>query len=284
MELSEAAILLKKERKGTCGRWSTRLLSLYSGSTIRGFAVCCSMSGSNLFPSNIDRLFALYQAQNPDAWLEPSNIGTNGNVFIDDDTTVDADTPLLPFRRTPDSFWTTNEARDTTVFGYAYPETRSSNSSAARAAVARLYSGSTRERLTAPIGSVKGHFMVGGERTFTDWAISTAADTRGLPPTFVVRFSLVGDFSSDPVTEVGMWSILMPMEHHKAEPGASLHQNASSRSTEGSVGMTASLLDEMSSGSLDSLEATDVVPFLKDRLTWSVHSVRRPCCGDSTIR
>jgi tyrosinase len=257
-------------------------LSLSSGSIIRGFAVCYSIPDSNLSISNIDRLFALYQAQNPDNWLEPSNIGTNGNVFIDDDTTVDADTPLLPFRRTPDSFWTTNEARDTTVFGYAYAETRSSNSSAARAAVARLYSGSTRDRLTAQIGSVKGHFMVDGERTFTDWAISTTADTRGLPPTFMVRFSLVGDFSSDPVTEVGMWSILMPMEHNKAERGVSLHQNASSRSVEGTVGMTASLLDEMSSGSLDSLEAADVVPFLKDRLTWGVYSVRFCCDGSTT--
>jgi tyrosinase len=124
--------------------------------------------------------------------------------------------------------------------------------------------------------------MVDGERTFTDWVISTTVHTQGLPLTFIVRFYLVGDFSSDPVTEVGMWSILMPMEHNKAERGVSLNQNASSRSVEGTVGMTASLLDEMSSGSLESLEAADVVPFLKDRLTWSIYSVRS-CCDGSTM-
>jgi hypothetical protein len=34
--------------------------------------------------SNVDRLFALFQVQNPDAYLQPSNVGQNGNVFVED--------------------------------------------------------------------------------------------------------------------------------------------------------------------------------------------------------
>jgi tyrosinase len=236
---------------------------------------------TDMSTSNIDRLFALYQVQNPDTWLEPSNVGTNGNVFIEDDSTVDADTPLLPFRKTPDSFWTTNEARDTTVFGYAYPETRSADQSAAQAAVSRLYSGSTRARLTEQIGPAQGHFMLNEDRTFTDWVIKISADTRKLPPTFVVQFSLVGDFSSDPVKEIGMWSILMPMDHNKTEHGGRQEGVVQRRSesngiVEGSVGITANLIDTIWDGALDTLRPEDVYPFLKNRLAMNVYSVR-PC-------
>lgn len=281
MEPLGAATRPTKEDRGTCGRWSILHLSLCSGSTIRGFAACYCTPDTDVFGSNIDRLFALFQAQNPDTWLEPSNIGTNGNVFIEDGSTIDADTPLLPFRRTPDSFWTTNEARDTTVFGYAYAETRSSNQSAARAAISRLYSGSTRARLAEQVGPAKGHFTLNEDRTFTDWVVNITANTQKLPPPFVVRLSLTGLFSSDPLREIGMWSILMPTDHNKTqhrgrEEGVAERRSESTETVSGSVGITAGLIDRLSDGEIRNLEPGEVIPYLKDRMVMDVFiSVRR---------
>lgn len=231
--------------------------------------------------SNVDRLFALYQAQNPDTYLQPSNVSYSGNVFVEDNTVVDGDTPLLPFRRNPGSFWTTNEAKDWRLFGYDYPETQSANATSAKATVAQLYSGSVRGRYAVGKPGENGAHLISdtGEATYTDWIVNTAAAPLDLPPTFVVQFSIVGDFSSDLVSDVGMWSILMPMEHNKAKRSLRAAKSITKRATQadmtlhGAVSLTSSLLDQIEAGKLQSLEVQDVVPFLREKLTWKVYTV-----------
>jgi tyrosinase len=77
-----------------------------------------------------------------------------------------------------------------------------------------------------------------------------------------------------------MWSILMPMDHNKEKravrrtEGTTRPKTSSGKIMRGAVGITANLLDEISTGRLNSLHAEDVVPFLKDRLTWKIFSVR----------
>jgi tyrosinase len=234
-------------------------------------------------PSNVDRLFALWQAQNPGADLQPTNVGSAGNVFVEDNEVVDGDTPLLPFRRNPGSFWTTNEAMDWRLFGYDYPETRPGSGSSAGATVAQLYSGSARGRMTAAqTGDITHHSMFdAGEAEYTDWVINTSAAPLDLPPTFVVRFSLVGDFSSDAPTDVGMWSIMLPAGHNEAKRLIRKAELLSKRTTvddmtlHGTVSLTSSLLDQIEAGNLQSLDEKDVVPFLKEKLSWKIYGVGR---------
>lgn len=192
---------------------------------------------------------------------------------------MDGDTPLLPFRRSPGSFWTTNEIMDWKIFGYNYPETQSANSASAQAAVARLYSGSTRNRLAAgQIGSAI-RFALGTDGTYTDWTINTAAAPLDLPATFVVQFSLGGESLSDPSTNVGMWSVLMPMEHRKAKRSlrevekGTIRATAADMTMRGTVSLTSGLLDQVNAGKLESLDEQSVVPFLREKLTWKVYSV-----------
>lgn len=239
---------------------------------------------TDLVLSNVDRLFALWQAQNPGVYLQPSNVGNAGNVFVEDNDVVDGDTPLLPFRRNPGSFWTTNEAMDWRLFGYEYPETQSANSASAQATVAQLYSGNVRERVTAgQMASVTHHSVfVSNEAEYTDWVINTAAAPLDLPPTFVVQFSLVGDFSSDASTNLGMWSVMMPAGHNEAKRLIREVELLSRRATvddmtlHGTVSLTSSLLDQIEAGNLQSLDEKDVVPFLKEKLSWKVYGVS--CC------
>jgi tyrosinase len=60
----------------------------------------------------------------PESWVstKKSNYGSWVTLESDDE---DLDTPLAPFYKDNDNFWTSDDVRDTTKFGYAYPETKS---------------------------------------------------------------------------------------------------------------------------------------------------------------
>ena len=170
---------------------------------------------------------------------------------------------------------------DWRLFGYDYPETQSANTAFAQATVAQLYSGSSRGRLASgQTGGVGHQFMSGTKNaSYTDWVINTSAAPLDLPPTFVVQFSLVGDFSSDAPTDVGMWFVLMPMDHNKAKRSLREAEKLTKRATaadmtmHGTISLTSSLLDQIEAGKLQSLAERDVVPFLMEKLTWKVYSV-----------
>jgi tyrosinase len=239
----------------------------------------------------------MYQAAHPGRNMESENIGNNGNVFLADGTTVDLDTPLMPFRKPGGggAFWTTNEVGKTETFGYAYPETlknatkseteregeASSDddededendwfSRSVATSIAQLYSSSARDMLTNNQATAStSSNLVAADGTFTDWSISTSALAHALPSTFVVRFSLVGDFSSDKPVDVGSWVNMMPSSHEENRKRAAIAEEMYNSS----VSITSSLLDQVNAGKLGSLESRDVVPFLKDRLSWKVVGV-----------
>lgn len=74
--------------------------------------------------SNIDRIFALWQALNPDKFLDkipPDNAKITDSHGQEHD--VNKDTPLQPFRNDPQGrYWTPDGVRHTVNLGYTYPE------------------------------------------------------------------------------------------------------------------------------------------------------------------
>jgi tyrosinase len=246
----------------------------------------------------------MYQSAHPDRYFKPQNIGAAGNVFLENGQTVDADTPLLPFRQPSGEFWTTNAARDTDTFGYAYPETlQAHNTSATQARIAHMYGSSARNMLTAPHGAVGFAARV---NTFTDWTINAKAR---VSHSVVARFRLGGDGSSDGV-DVGSWVRLMPASHTRDRTPTSTPKTCTSTSTQktyaststhsikrdnnndnnndnnpsytgtdkmvynGGISLTPSLLSQIAAGKLKSLNVGDVVPYLRECLEWVVLDVR----------
>ncbi|OQD96201.1 hypothetical protein PENVUL_c096G02586 [Penicillium vulpinum] len=73
---------------------------------------------------NIDRLFAIWQALNPDKWMD--NIPPDNATIRDSfgkDHMVNEDTPLQPFRRDVEgNYWTPEGVRHPPNLGYSYPE------------------------------------------------------------------------------------------------------------------------------------------------------------------
>jgi tyrosinase len=228
---------------------------------------------------NIDRLIALYQVVRPNTWVEPSPSAGNGNFWIPNGITLDADMQMQPFWKDSQSFYTSNDVRNTSVFGYAYPETQYWNygsdvewRAAVNASIALQYSPSSRDIL-APNGVQSGSSLTHllKDNTFTDWTIKTKASSLDMPPTFRVEFSLVDLSSLGKTTDLGMWLQQTPGSHGT---GKMMQRSSSTEKTmEHTISLTSSLLDQIKSSGLKSLDTRDVVPYLKGRLTWRVISV-----------
>lgn len=131
--------------------------------------------------SNVDRLFALWQAIHPDGrdsfvTAQPTESGTFTTTVGSTETKT---SPLTPFYNAADSFWTSDGVRSTLTLGYAYPETQSWNfaspkelQSSVADAVNRLYGGSS-------VASIVGASANGGVNTLVQ--AKTAGTARGLP-------------------------------------------------------------------------------------------------------
>ncbi|KAI1583306.1 hypothetical protein PtrARCrB10_03282 [Pyrenophora tritici-repentis] len=228
-----------------------------------------------LHHANVDRLLALYQAAHPDRWMESSNIGPHGNVYLEDYQEVNGDTSLLPFRKTPGEFWTPNACRNTTVLGYAYPETQrwqypsdDSYQNAVNSVISTLYGGQTRSQLTSAIETGSGERLLKNGNSFTDWTINTQAIASKLPSTFIVKFSFVGIFQSDPSVDAGSWMMLMP--DNKQNMHTLQVRTESEKVLYGTTSITAHLIDLVNAGKLNSISSDDVVPYLRDTLTWNI--------------
>lgn len=81
---------------------------------------------AEIVDSNIDRLFAIYQALYPDKWIPKLKQEVEddwGSIIGGKDQTADAS--LYPFRHqnqnAPQRYWTSNDVRDWTTLGFATP-------------------------------------------------------------------------------------------------------------------------------------------------------------------
>ncbi|KAF2001443.1 Di-copper centre-containing protein, partial [Amniculicola lignicola CBS 123094] len=75
-----------------------------------------------LHHTNVDRVFTIWQALNPDVYVEPM-LNPFSTFTRQGGHTADANTPLHPFHRNDGGeFWTSEGVRSTTTFAYTYPD------------------------------------------------------------------------------------------------------------------------------------------------------------------
>ncbi|KAF4455889.1 tyrosinase precursor [Fusarium albosuccineum] len=82
-----------------------------------------------LHHTNIDRLVSIWEGlranpSRPEAWVT-TKVSAWGSWVTEAETEEGLNTPLAPFYKDEDNFWTSDDVRNTTQFGYAYPETKS---------------------------------------------------------------------------------------------------------------------------------------------------------------
>jgi tyrosinase len=172
------------------------------------------------------------------------------------------------------------------VFGYAYPETQYWNFASdeewrnnVRGIIQSLYPNSARSTLANAVATGNTLAQVVDADSFTDWMIQIKASPTEMPATFRAMFSLVGDFLSDPSTEIGIWTRMIvdgsesgawkPRQvERKAKPLRTTDQGLASV-----IGLTSSLLEQITAGKLESLDPEAVLPYLEAHLTWNVYGV-----------
>lgn len=242
-----------------------------------------------LHHANIDRLLAMWQAINPQSFVTPT-VNAFGSYAEPRGFVDDGDSSLLPFHSDNGSgFWTSNKARSTRTFGYAYQDvidwnlTQATLSSNVRAQVNRLYSpnrvnsnnrqrtdGKWSNRTLARLeaGTLNIASTVGSSESERQWTITVQVQRYAHRNPFVIDF-----FIGSPPFNPSAWPTASNLVGSHAQFVATnadpMHPNGFADGlTHGEVSLTMYLTAGVQMGTLADLEPYSVVPFLIDSLQW----------------
>ncbi len=239
----------------------------------------------------MDRIFALWQAVNdPGEYVQPAPT-KDGSFTIAKDATEDINTPLTPFHSSDQgAFWTSDSVRSIKTFGYSYAELADWNFTSTD-----NFQASIRGFINTLYGN-NSHPNAVSKRTFkrdTNYALQTrdansALQIRTDPRpdqyneylanirvskdavggSFFIHIFL-GDFNPDPATWINepnlvgthcVFTSIKPME------GKDLQVS-------GVVPLTTALIEDIEADCIKSLDAAEVVPYLRANLHWRVTRV-----------
>ncbi|KAK0657626.1 hypothetical protein B0T16DRAFT_434124 [Cercophora newfieldiana] len=238
-----------------------------------------------LHHTNVDRIFAMWQAGNPQAWIQPqparmpSYTTYRGQI-------QDSSTFLTPFFADENgSFWTSDGIRDHTRFGYTYadlgigPNISRRATANVRKAINRLYGGSSAASLFMKANSrISGGNQPNGKQTdssgltrgvvftgdrYREWIVNVRVRKQAIPEPFSVHVFL-GDVPSDPQqwsltkSHIGMVGVFSSDEFYGMSTGQ--------LDVSGTVPLTTSLINKVIARELASLEPRDVKKYLGAKL------------------
>lgn len=203
-----------------------------------------------LHHANVDRLFAMWEAINPDVYLLPE-VEEIGTYTIAVGTTDTSSSPLTPFYAadgvTP---WTSDASRYTSTFGYSYPSVPDAIITNATDLAANVTA--TVNALYNPGGIFTSSKVKREEKR--EWsvaiqALSTALDERYTVKVYVGEGNLVASF----------YVLQPPVADGGSKPALTFHNEFS--------------LDQALK-SIDDSDINSTVEYLKENLSWVVQKVR----------
>ncbi|KAK6343604.1 hypothetical protein TWF730_011195 [Orbilia blumenaviensis] len=224
---------------------------------------------------NVDRIFSIWQTLNPDAY-KFSGSTRMSTWILPAGTFVDEKTPLYPFRKSADTFYTGADVEDLKKFGYSYPETDSGSAKDTMIAINKLYGARTpafaiknakdssrrqKRQAADPVASV-----VDNGNKYTDWIINIEVNNGAEYGTFGIN-AFLGEPSAnssakwitDP-NSVGSHGVLTKFS------------NKVNELVTGTIPLTAALLKRVESKELESLRPEIVVPYLLKNLKLKVRT------------
>lgn len=251
-----------------------------------------------LHHTNVDRIFAIWQALYPDTWVTPQAAAlasyTTSKGEIQDSTTA-----LTPFFASADgTFWTSDTVRDYTKFGYTYPELMAGPNSSTKArarvvkAINRLYGASSpaslfiKEAKSAVSKTPRAKRQVSGQtgsqgntgtsneeqlskpvnrgvfsgHQYREWIANIRIMKQALSEPFAIHL-----FLGDAPRDTRQWPF---SKNHIGMMGVFASTDAHGISAahldvSGTVPLTAALVEKVVSGQLTSLDPQDVEVYLR---------------------
>lgn len=234
-----------------------------------------------LHHTNVDRLFAIYQAINPRNYVTPQRNG-GGTYGINPDRIDRATSYLEPWLKRGGGRFSSNDVRDTGVFGYGYADVpkhlyASSPTGLRRYVMGRvqtLYGNSVsssamRKRDYSEVGQGIDNSIVSNK--YYEWRVDVVTDRSALGGSYNVHF-----FLGKPDRDYKKW-ITQPefvgdyvvFTHSMAEPDGT-DISAINNNITGSVPLTDAMVKAFGTTNLTSLNPQDAIPFLIRRLRWRV--------------
>ncbi|KAI1383252.1 Di-copper centre-containing protein [Hypoxylon trugodes] len=244
-----------------------------------------------LHHANVDRIFAMWQVLYNDSYVIPQSAVYSSHTTSPGEV-EDSQTPLTPFFSNETHFWTADGVRDLEVFNYTYAEVANKNRTEVIASINRLYGKSSPASMLMELSKSQQHSNKhekhlghrGFHRTnglssnshaptrlssaifigdkYREWIANIRVNKHAMGGSFSIHLFL-GDVPSDssswPVASslVGSLGVFA----HKG-----LHGRMSDRRISGTIPITSALVGMVASGTVPSLHADDIEPFLKSNL------------------
>ncbi|KAK0632863.1 hypothetical protein B0T14DRAFT_560507 [Immersiella caudata] len=233
-----------------------------------------------LHHTNVDRIFAMWQASNPQSWVQPQPAALS-SYTTSRGQIQDSATALTPFFASDDgSFWTSDGVRDHTIFGYTYADLGIGPNISRRArgnvrkSINRLYGASSAASLFIKASKSPGgaqskskqldmaeltrSAVFTGDR-YREWIVNIRVRKQALPEPFSVHLFL-GDVPADPQHwtsargHVGMTGVFSSDDVYGMSMGR--------LDVSGTVPLTSALINKIIERELGSLGPQDVVKYL----------------------
>lgn len=240
--------------------------------------------------SNIDRIFALWQALNPDKWFEKAQVNAffQETIGLPNGAEISPSTELRPFHKdTKGTLLTPKDVRWTYKLGYQYPELQtwkykpegySSKSFQAnlRKSINDLY-GVSRQQLIDATHNIKGvDYLEDGAKS-SDYSFSVRYRKYALGgEPFWIRIYLSEDGkkrnpTSDLITELYNFSQKPEDNSGKLACSNCKDNKAKNIKSTASISLTPILITLLKTGTdLASLAKDDVLKFIRERAYWRV--------------
>jgi tyrosinase len=249
-----------------------------------------------LHHTNVDRIFALWQTINPNAY-GGSQAAVDTTFTTNLGQNLDANSPLTPFFRDDSNYWTTNDVRNwATTFGYTYPEfsNTAGDRNAIVNAVNNLYGpnaqpGAKSRRSIAsyaPAGKSAAPSSVDNAKLAANGSeYQYVANIQ--TPRFALKTSFtIYIFLGEPATEVpATWStdanLVGPFGVLADAPNADMNMDEIIIS--GSIPLTRVLHAKLEAGIISSMAPDVVNAYLKANLVWKIASNTGDCVDPTTL-
>lgn len=236
------------------------------------------IDSSWLVHTNVDRLFAIWQAIHPDVYMLPQ-IDGEGTFTIPIKSTDEESTPLAPFTAGDEQTYTSTSSRYLKYFGYSYPEikdwafsTPAELTANVTAQVNALYNPggiNNRKARRSHAGGIGARRSGLGPDQIREWTVVAKVPVSAIGESFVV-----GVFVGPPPADSEQWGTapnlvgIMPI----ARPTG-----------QGGIGVEFSLDDYLKNAGVDGEDVAASAAYLTEHLQWDVRKVaKKPASSCST--
>ncbi len=243
-----------------------------------------------LHHAGVDRILALWQAANPESWIEPAT-NTYGSYYELPGSLDSGSSPLAPFHSDSGStLFTSDDTRSLARFGYAYPELpdwsmeETELQIQARQQINRLYNpflftpqkrSASRPLRRAPSLatafrriSLEDAQRLGVNNANRQWFVKVRIDRFAYETSFALYF-FIGDPPADPTTWPTASNLVGTQGQFINGDVDQMHpEGRPAGIVEGELSLTHTILAGMDRGYISSLSPADVLPVLVPGLQW----------------